>query len=161
MGMFGVPVKGAPAGLALNEPKLSLPDASGEPLFLKSNFGIKTVLKPRSRVVDEDRLLITKFKPLPTTGKEKRQCQLNLAARNILQVCRVLEFPVHPAAFSAVLCPDTLLFCVLTPYLPAADFDASLENGLWRYLYTANLRKVLYREQQHRGLHPRAHRHPR
>jgi hypothetical protein len=97
MGMFSVPVKGAPAGLALNEPKLALPEAN-EPLYLKSNFGIKTVLKPRSRIVSEDRLLVTKFKPQPTTAKERRECQLNLTARNILQIS------THPAkmAFGAI-----------------------------------------------------------
>ena len=85
MGMFSVPVKGAPAGLALKEPNLTLPEAN-EPLYLKSNFGIKTVLKPRSRVVNEDRLFIKKFKPHPTTAKERRECQLHLTARNILQI---------------------------------------------------------------------------
>ena len=97
MGMFSVPVKGAPGGMALKEPKLSMPQAD-EPLYLKSNFGIKTVLKPRSRIIDEDRLLITKFKPHPTTGKEKRECQIVLAARNILQLS------THPSkmAFGAI-----------------------------------------------------------
>ena len=97
MGMFSLPVKGAPGGLALREPVLSIPEAN-EPLYLKSNFGIKTVLKPRSRVVNEDRLFVKKLKPLPTTGKEKRECQIVLAARNILQIS------THPSkmAFGAI-----------------------------------------------------------
>lgn len=35
---------------------------------------------------DEDKLFTRKFKAFPTTGKEKRECQLFLSARNILQV---------------------------------------------------------------------------
>jgi len=63
-----------------------LPPAN-EPLYLKHRPGeAPAVIKPKNRVIDEDRLLTTKFKPYPTTAREKKECQAFLNARQILQL---------------------------------------------------------------------------
>eukprot|EP00961_Rhodomonas_salina_P191978 2590612-Rhodomonas_salina.1 len=73
------------SGAGLKEPSYALPPAE-EPLYLRHKGDAPTAIKPRSRVIDEDRVMLKKFKPHPTTQKEKRECSTALGPRQIMSI---------------------------------------------------------------------------
>lgn len=86
LGMFGLPTKGLPQNKTMKEPTLHLPVAD-EPLYLKHRPGEgPTYIKPKSRIMDENRLMLSKFKPQPTTKKEKQECSTYLNPKQIMQI---------------------------------------------------------------------------
>jgi hypothetical protein len=86
LGLFGLPTRGLPGKKTLKEPFLALPVAN-EPLYLKHQPGEgPTYIKPKSKVMDENRLMLTKLKPLPTSKKERQECSSFLNPKQIMQI---------------------------------------------------------------------------
>ena len=70
----------------IKEPWFHLPVAN-EPLYLKHRPGEgPTYIKPKSKVMDEDRLILNKFKAAPTTKKERQECSSFLNPKQIMQI---------------------------------------------------------------------------
>ena len=86
LGLFGLPMKGLPASKTIKEPPLHLPVAD-EPLYLKHRPGEgPTYIKPKSKPMDENRLMLSKFKSSPTTKKDKQECTCFLNPKQIMQI---------------------------------------------------------------------------
>lgn len=86
LGLFGLPAKGLPKSKTMKEPTLHLPVAD-EPLYLKHRPGEgPTYIKPKSKPMDENRLMLNKFKPHPTTKRERQECSSFLNPKQIMQI---------------------------------------------------------------------------
>ena len=86
LGLFGLPTKGLPGSKTLKEPTLALPVAD-EPLYLKHRPGEgPSYIKPKTKIVDDSKLISTKFKPGPTTKREKQECSAFLNPKQIMQI---------------------------------------------------------------------------
>jgi hypothetical protein len=110
----------------LDSPRLALPKQK-DVLYLKPDAG-KSVIKPKTLIIDSDKSIAQKFKPAPSTQSERKSCSSLLVAQELLSIA------VNPRVMDlGKVCVQSLAtksFCVSNgtnaPILVAIDTSSPL-----------------------------------